>query len=352
MKSEGTGREDAAHATEENLAALRQYAQALANGHLETVPPSGDGPLGAEIRALHGYLRQRAAVEEEMGRTMARVFNKLNMIVLVLDDRCRVLFANEAAVRFRLHHGGGQPGAGREDLLTNIILNHLPLFGASVFFESGDKRWYQIESAPVVWRLEKNAVLYTLLDVTEMKANEEVLRTAAEKDALTGVYRRDTGLSVFRDTMQKKGGHMPFVVSFLDIDNLKDINDKYGHQAGDAAIRGAADILRSSLRDTDVIIRAGGDEFIFILIGSDDQMANEIYARIFRRLEEFNHVKGFPFSLDFSIGMSRAATGASDIDGLIKNADAEMYARKRRKKELRYPFPEFAGGKARQEESV
>ena len=282
--------------------------------------------LSGSFRELSG-LFQREERADEQPHAAVRILDNLHMITAVLDSRDRLLFANRAAVDFAHAAGGSEAGP----LLTSMIAGHRPPLGASaVFYESRDRRWYQIESAPIEWPAETDAVMYTLTDVTEIKSNEEVLRAAAEKDALTGVYRRETGLSVFREVMRGRGVDAVFTVSFLDIDGLKAINDRHGHTAGDAAIRGTADILRGSLRDSDIILRAGGDEFIFILIGGDEHTAHEITRRIHHNLDRFNRTQGLPFVLRFSIGMSETASGPADIDRLIRAADARMYENKRK----------------------
>jgi len=269
--------------------------------------------------------RDETAVRQDL---IVRMFHTLNLMAVVLNSHGRVLYANRAAVRYWRSHDAG--GGAWGNMLTGMIAGHLPPRDrASVFFEARGRRWYQIESAPIEWVNDKDAVLYTLMDVTEMKSYEEVLRAAAEKDALTGVYRRETGLKVFQEVMRDKDPEAAYVVSFLDIDNLKVINDRHGHSAGDDAIRGTAEILKNSLRESDIIIRAGGDEFVFILIGGDDQTARELSRRVYSKLEEFNQTKNVPFTLRFSVGMSQASRRPEDVEHLIAVADAEMYKNKR-----------------------
>ena len=111
-------------------------------------------------------------------------------------------------------------------------------------------------------------------------------------------------------------------VLFTDMDDMKDINDKFGHDAGDDALRAVARILRENCGEEDFIMRYGGDEFVVIASGT----AEDLKKRILAAADEWNASSGRPFALGMSIGRSVAARNPKrSLDECIREADARMY---------------------------
>ena len=149
-------------------------------------------------------------------------------------------------------------------------------------------------------------------------------------DALTGLYNR-FGLSRFGqqhyDNLLAAEGTVQIL--FIDLDNMKTINDKYGHEMGDQALKDTADLLQASCSEKAFIMRYGGDEFILIDTGRDEKLPEKIQAAF----REHNRTAGRPYELGLSLGvvMSDAAE-RRPIDDCIKAADALMYEIKDKKK--------------------
>lgn len=119
---------------------------------------------------------------------------------------------------------------------------------------------------------------------------------------------------------------------YVDIDNLKKVNDECGHEAGDRLIRGAAKVLKESFRDSDVIGRIGGDEFVVFATGSSTPLT-EIHDRLERNVMHFNSFSPGHPELSLSIGTIRCEPRASQtLEELIGLADAAMYVEKRAKR--------------------
>ena len=120
------------------------------------------------------------------------------------------------------------------------------------------------------------------------------------------------------------------VLFLVDMDDLKVINDRHGHHAGDQAIRDTADILRRSFRESDVLSRIGGDEFVIFMIEHSDVDPGTLARRLQDILRIFNSQTARPYVLSLSIGWTRYEAGnPSTIDELMRQADAFMYERKR-----------------------
>jgi diguanylate cyclase len=146
---------------------------------------------------------------------------------------------------------------------------------------------------------------------------------------LTGLANLRGWQDVVRQAAGDPGaaGKATFVLS-CDLDGLKLVNDRFGHAAGDAVIRGAANLLASTVRREDMTARIGGDEFIVLLRDVDERTARSIQARI-RRAERAWRVTEYGLTPRISIGRARVEGG--DVDAAQRLADARMYANKRRR---------------------
>ena len=157
------------------------------------------------------------------------------------------------------------------------------------------------------------------------------IRCLAITDDLTGLYNRRGFLA--SATHHLKLAHrnsQDALLLFCDVDNLKGINDSFGHKTGDAALIRAADALTETFRDSDILARLGGDEFA--VLASDTSIASRqvIVSRIEDSLEKENLAEP-RFKLSFSIGMARFDPRAANTLGeLTAHADWDMYLHKRR----------------------
>ncbi|MBN2341471.1 MAG: GGDEF domain-containing protein [Deltaproteobacteria bacterium] len=170
------------------------------------------------------------------------------------------------------------------------------------------------------------------------------LRIQSMLDELTGLHNRRgfmmEGTRMFR--MRKKG-EQRIMMFYADMDDLKVINDNYGHEEGDVAISGAASVLRQTFREEDLVARIGGDEFIAMLVW--DNSTSNLEARIMDRLRvslnAYNQIMEKPYDLSISMGVT--STGLHDnrsLEDLMREADDRLMAKKREKKKGRTtPLP-------------
>ena len=158
----------------------------------------------------------------------------------------------------------------------------------------------------------------------------DVLDNLYVHDALTGLYNRfgfdRYGKQVFDDLMAEDGGAQ---VLFVDMDDMKRINDQFGHDVGDAAICAAANILRETCGPQDFIMRYGGDEFLMIASSRE----SELIPSIDRALDQLASSDKLPCRLSLSIGGVQVnAHDHTTLDRCIRDADARMYDIKTQKK--------------------
>ncbi len=173
----------------------------------------------------------------------------------------------------------------------------------------------------------------SIIDITERKETEEKLRFISFHDALTGLYNR----AYFEEEIARLDGGRQYPVSIIacDLDGLKQINDKQGHDAGDRAIKAAAKVLGlHTFRKEDVVARIGGDEFVIILPSADLDQNPTLFDRITNGLDQFNKSDlddDLYRPISMSLGFAVVQEGESLKDG-YKSADKAMYINKSRKK--------------------
>ena len=125
---------------------------------------------------------------------------------------------------------------------------------------------------------------------------------------------------------------IPYAVMITDLDNLKGLNDRFGHQAGSAAIQSTANVLRKVVRTTDLVARFGGDEFVVILREADRVGAQIVMNRVRKMLGEEVLPTAPGAILKVSMGVAISGEDGSSPDELISNADEAMYLDKRSRK--------------------
>jgi diguanylate cyclase (GGDEF)-like protein/hemerythrin-like metal-binding protein len=166
-------------------------------------------------------------------------------------------------------------------------------------------------------------------DITELRRLQEELRQQASVDELTGaVNRRRFHEIAHGELLRAARFHQPLSLALVDLDYFKQINDRYGHAAGDHALRTLVDICRRNLREIDVLARLGGDEFVLLLIGTHAGQAQEALDRIrlsvnATSLDYGEHCFGFSISVGFTIA------GSNDsLQGMLERADRGLYQAK------------------------
>ena len=178
------------------------------------------------------------------------------------------------------------------------------------------------------------AVLIALGTSDRVRAQTLALTDAerrAQTDPLTGVLNRRSLIErLDAACMRAKARGLPVSVLFIDLDPFKQVNDSYGHAAGDACLHAIIAPIHAELRQSDVIGRYGGEEFVVILSGADASAARPIAERICRRVSEV-HVEGFGPQIRLTCSIGVAASDTLGVWGqhLIAHADTAQYAAKR-----------------------
>jgi len=162
--------------------------------------------------------------------------------------------------------------------------------------------------------------------LAEQKKQIENLRTAVRIDGLTQLANRayfDEKLSEMLSVLQRYSE--PFSLMMIDLDNFKEINDSYGHPAGDRILKGVAFKIKESLRSSDFLARFGGDEFALILIKAGGQTASDVARKLNSNLQESRFIlDNTPVKVTLSIGVAEADVRDTE-ESLLKRADEALY---------------------------
>jgi diguanylate cyclase (GGDEF)-like protein/PAS domain S-box-containing protein len=178
------------------------------------------------------------------------------------------------------------------------------------------------------------AVLFT--DITDRKKMDDQILALSISDQLTSLYNRRGFLSLAEQQLKlsnrKKSGMLLF---FADLDLLKQINDKLGHEEGDRALIEAANIFRETFRTSDIIARLGGDEFAVLAIDTDEVHSGIFTARLQQLIDIWNNQENRKYRLSISMGCSYYdPESPCSIDELIARADKLMYEQKQKKRSV------------------
>jgi diguanylate cyclase (GGDEF)-like protein len=164
--------------------------------------------------------------------------------------------------------------------------------------------------------------------VREQERVQAQLVHAARHDPLTGLANR----AVLTDTLARRlpGADAPVTVLYLDLDGFKEVNDQYGHDAGDAVLLASARRLSAAVRETDLVARLGGDEFVLLCPGVPADEAAQLAERILHDLAQPVSFRGHLLTVGASIGIAAHHEAGDGPDAVLRSADAAMYAAKRR----------------------
>ena len=212
--------------------------------------------------------------------------------------------------------------------------------------KDGDYRW--ISSRAVLSRDDNGTPVRihgVHVDITERKEVEERIRQISQHDPLTGLPNRAL-IHEFAESFlaTARRGRRQVAVLFVDLDEFKPINDEHGHEAGDEVLKEVARRLRASVRESDLVGRLGGDEFLIVLADVQSEAAAARVARVcLRRVDRPYTFRGKSLCTTPSIGIALFPRDGGDVDTLIRHADAAMY---RAKSEGRNTFRFYEPGQS------
>lgn len=195
--------------------------------------------------------------------------------------------------------------------------------------KNGDFFPIEASATKTIYRGEAVSLVY-LRDITDRKQAEETLKTLSLKDDLTSLYNR-RGFFALAEQGLKNAQRLrtEMLLIFGDLDNLKEINDTFGHKEGDQALVDISQILKETFRESDILARIGGDEFVILALNSFETSAEILIQRLKKVLKEHHLLTTRPYNLSLSLGIAFFdPRNPCSIDALLAQADKLMYENK------------------------
>jgi cyclic di-GMP phosphodiesterase Gmr len=262
-------------------------------------------------------------------RLLRDVLRLLPSAVTVQDEQGDFLLVNDAAtaqLKMAAHTAAPSQLSDRRDTCLELLRS-----GRATILEeavsSGTAKQVFLTAHRPVQIAGRNLLLSTSADITEQKALEDHLFRSAYYDQLTDLPTRSVIEHRVNNLLQRPGPQAHFALAFLDIDNFKHINDYYGHGIGDALLVEVTKRLGHSLRETDILSRISGDEFLLLLnpIQSESEVAEYIHFML-QRLKAPFFIDQSEIFASTSIGVSLYPEHGKSYEVLRQNADIAMYS--------------------------
>lgn len=199
-------------------------------------------------------------------------------------------------------------------------------------FKGNEK--FMLLSASCLYYHNKNIFLIGITNISKQKEQELELNYFATVDEMTGLVNRRAGLAILEKEFnyaQKNQSNLSLI--FIDIDNLKFTNDKFGHEKGDELIKNVSSAILKRIRNGDTAFRYGGDEIVVLLKSCNEEFAKIIVNRITSDLEGFNNRNEYPFRHEISYGVTQYREEEfENYSDFLDKGDKLMYINKTSKK--------------------
>jgi diguanylate cyclase (GGDEF)-like protein/PAS domain S-box-containing protein len=313
------------------------YARLVALRQLSEIKATLEERVKKRTRALlarQNYLRQFKLAAEQSSAS-----------ILIVDTVGVILYANQAAMRtsqYGLEELLGQcatvlyPSEDQDSIYQEISTHVLRGFRWQGELRSRRKDgtivWEEISVSPL---RDRNATISRFLvvkeEISERRELEEELRHLASTDPLTGLLNRRSFFLTAEQEIARQHRHpRPLAVAMLDLDHFKSINDRFGHQAGDEALRIFAEVCRRHLREPDFMGRLGGEEFAVMLPETSVEQAMLAMERLRAAVEEIKVqiANDQAISITVSIGITGFEQSDFKIDSALQRADKALYRAK------------------------
>lgn len=217
------------------------------------------------------------------------------------------------------------PGAEERESVLERLQSNASVQNFIMAYE--DSRWAVLNFERVEY-MEESCMLIGISDITPFKKKEEELNRHASLDMLTGIMNRRRGIELLQELVESPSSQ-DFTLCFVDINDLKTVNDKYGHTIGDEMIKLISTAITDNIEEADIFFRFGGDEFVIVFMQKNADEARSVLDTITVELELLNVGMQNSFQLSASYGLYQYEPGSRiSAEELIELADKEMYKEK------------------------
>lgn len=223
--------------------------------------------------------------------------------------------------------------ASRSAYIISPLFFESRSFGYIVMAFAGNRLAFHFKEVP--WIMNITQLLANLCDSKRTRIMTEYLENLYLRDSLTGLYNRH-GFEHYKQELFAEDITYSYLHALvLDLDELKTINDRFGHKAGDFALQTIGQAIRSAAEEADICCRFGGDEFYCLLPRDSEDAPKSFCVRVEQYLEHFNKLSGKPYNVSVSGGFATLEglnnTTLADLQELFQTADDHMYQTKKNK---------------------
>jgi diguanylate cyclase (GGDEF)-like protein/PAS domain S-box-containing protein len=295
-------------------------------------------------------LSERESAYRKVSEAHKHLLNSLQTVVMELDDAFNITFLNDAWERmlgFEVKDSTNKPlkqflsaaevinYRGIEARLKTVLLGREASCEIEVMLDDvvGQKRWAKLIVTRLISENKPDAKLSICLDdITHHKKDQQRLEYLAMHDSLTGLYNRHYLekylINLSADAISNPQTHG---LIYLDLDHFKVINDTFGHHRGDNVLRQVSRLINDRIRESDIVCRFGGDEFVIILNHLDANKTVQMAENIKNAISEHAFtIEKYVRSLACSIGISFIDGSTSDSNLYLMQADTALFEAKRR----------------------
>jgi diguanylate cyclase (GGDEF)-like protein len=196
-------------------------------------------------------------------------------------------------------------------------------------YKDGERKWYRTYYTSLQYSQGIPTRLIGITKNIQEEKDHEILIIKAEKDGLSELYNRDSTEERIRNLLTNGSSMGSHLFILFDIDNFKLVNDTYGHIAGDDIIKRVAKVISSTFRNSDIIGRIGGDEFVAFLHNAEyNQPLRDKLEKINQEVCEMSIERGWEIDLSLSIGLARIPKDGETFEEVYLRADRALYQAK------------------------
>ena len=300
------------------------------------------------ISDIHLQKQSQVQLANEKDKVVATLRSIVDAVITT-NERGEVQYTNQAATRFL--NCSEEEARGKhiekiidlyeeesDEKIENPILSCLSgnqkknqKLNADIVTKSGAKYTVQLMVTPLISQTGKLYGAVTVMnDVTNLRLLARRLRYQASHDSLTNLINRsEFERNVRKAILNAKSKHIKSSLIYLDLDRFKMVNDLYGHAAGDELLIQFSNLVKSKLRDSDILARLGGDEFALLLSGCSLSEAEEKAHGIMRSVQEYNFIwENKSFNVEASIGVAEINQKCFDLSYILSAVDSACYLAK------------------------
>ncbi len=208
------------------------------------------------------------------------------------------------------------------------IHNQIHILAEEIFYYLREKDYFKIlVRYPYFLKKSEFLVLIIMSQVAEYEIKTSII------DPMTKTLNRKNLEKILTNTIETSYySRQPLTIAMIDIDNFKEINDTYGHQAGDKVLKEIANLIKNNIRNSDFLFRYGGEEFLIILNGADEKAGYAVAEKIRKKIEEANfNLKGKNIKITVSIGLNTIRVNRKKVNlfEFVERADLNLYKAKK-----------------------